>query len=294
MTQNRSNIAFLLACNIFLAGLAYGEPGANEISGFNSSTSTNCLEAQKNQDSLVNSIPKVLCSEEGTNKEVIDNFLNSVTTKNNTTGGSTPPIKVEKTPALSPSNRRRDNANKRNSRTNGKAIAPSALAKSESEKTAVRYLDNSAYFSYRVIITDKMLPGVIKITKSYKKDTGRKLGINSGKRTPGSQAGAMFGRFKKLGVVRVKSIYKNKKAFDEIADGYRQHLNNSPAAINAMARIIERQVASGIYISRHLRGGSIDVNRNADSAALKKAVRQAGGTCFFEVDHYHCDLNPNG
>jgi Peptidase M15 len=77
------------------------------------------------------------------------------------------------------------------------------------------------------------------------------------------------------------SEYKNKSAVNEVLDAHRQAKadNKSPQLIKqAIAQVIENQVKQGIYISRHLRGGAIDVSlNNLNEQAFREAVRAVTG-----------------
>lgn len=114
--------------------------------------------------------------------------------------------------------------------------------------------NESSFFARKgVVISEKLAQIVGVIASEYKRLTGDPIIISSGTRSPQRQAVAMLGRIDKLGEKGVQKLYKNKTAVKQILDAYRQHRNNRPMAIKAMAKVIEEQVAQKVYISRHLK-----------------------------------------
>jgi LysM repeat protein len=117
------------------------------------------------------------------------------------------------------------------------------------------------------------------IGQEYSKRSGGKVfEVTSGTRTPYSQADAMY---TKITLRDNFSEYKNKKAVNEVLDAYKQAKadNKSPQQIKqAMAQTIENQTKQGIYISRHLRGGAIDVSlKGLNEQAFKESVKAVTG-----------------
>ncbi|MBA4124676.1 MAG: hypothetical protein H0X72_19715 [Acidobacteria bacterium] len=68
---------------------------------------------------------------------------------------------------------------------------------------------------------------------------------------------------------------------NEVLDAYKQAKadNKSPQQIKqAMAQTIENQTKQGMYISRHLRGGAIDVSlKGLNEQAFKESVKAVTG-----------------
>ncbi len=117
------------------------------------------------------------------------------------------------------------------------------------------------------------------IGQEYSRRSGGKaFEVTSGTRTAYSQADAMY---TKITLRDSFSEYKNKKAVDEVLNAYKQAKseNKSPQQIKqAMAQAVENQVKQGIYISRHLRGGAIDVSmNNLNEQAFKESVEAVTG-----------------
>jgi Putative peptidoglycan binding domain len=90
--------------------------------------------------------------------------------------------------------------------------------------------------------------------------TGEGLTVTSGTRTPRSRAAAMFKKLTRGGIS--PHFYRNRQAYEEILAAYnaaRKARANEQATVDAMTRVIDRQVSKGIYISLHLRGEAVDV-----------------------------------
>jgi len=114
------------------------------------------------------------------------------------------------------------------------------------------------------------------IADAYHKKTGKSIVLTSGTRSASEQADAMYNKIK-LGD-DVSKLYKNKTAVAEIKTAYDQGVaaKKTEAQIRAdMTSVIQKQVDSGTYISRHLRAGGVDVRTKDMSAAEKSAFREA-------------------
>lgn len=65
------------------------------------------------------------------------------------------------------------------------------------------------------------------------------------------------------------------------------------ATVEAMTRMIERQISDGIYISRHVQGEAVDILSNTNPPlqprVLEEVVAQllGNGHCIPEEDHFH-------
>ena len=126
--------------------------------------------------------------------------------------------------------------------------------------------------------------------------TGEGLTVTSGTRTPRSQAAAMYYKLTHGGIP--SHFYKNHQAYGEILAAYndaRKARANEQATVDAMTRVIDRQVSKGIYISLHLRGEAVDVRSRGmssnDTKVLDEAVRRVVGDpkqhLLQETDHFH-------
>lgn len=133
--------------------------------------------------------------------------------------------------------------------------------------------------------TYRLLPGVRlsadikqkvkKIADKYHSDTGKTIVVTSGARPPARQAKAMY---RKLEGGDDLSVYRNKKAVAAIKKAYndaKTAKKSETEIIKAMAEVIEEQVKKGVYISRHLRAGAVDIRSRDMSAKQKQAFRKA-------------------
>jgi hypothetical protein len=119
--------------------------------------------------------------------------------------------------------------------------------------------------------------------------------VTSGKRSPRNQAKAMFDKFY-LRDPKMGTLYKNRAAYTEIKKEYDgpDSGRSRDDIERAMAIIIERQVAKGVYLSRHLTGKAVDVRSVGLSAQdvrrIKEAVKREGGTVIEEGIPPHLHL----
>lgn len=90
--------------------------------------------------------------------------------------------------------------------------------------------------------------------------------------------------------------YRNRQAEQEIHDAYlegRRTGADERANVEAMTRVIEKQMRNGSYISRHLEGEAVDILPNTNPALqpriLEEVVTQllGSGHCISEEDHFH-------
>ena len=145
-----------------------------------------------------------------------------------------------------------------------------------------------------IIISDALGRKAEPIAAAVRDATGRAMIINSTLRTPRAQAAAMFNNLEK----NTPASYVNKAAAQEINDAYRQAKaagKSSADTIAAMQSQIDRQVARGVYVSKHLLDGALDVRiRDAQNridpamrAAVIKAAKAQGAMVYPEADHIH-------
>jgi hypothetical protein len=138
-----------------------------------------------------------------------------------------------------------------------------------------------------------------RIADDYYEETGRLLYVTSGTRTPKKQAEAMYDNL--ANHRNQNPPYKDQHAFNEIKATYelgvRQRLSKS-TTVNMMSGVIEKQVARGTYISRHLRGTGIDIRMSGMSRGDKRAFERVVDHVlqidarghhhwFLKTDHYH-------
>jgi peptidoglycan hydrolase-like protein with peptidoglycan-binding domain len=142
-----------------------------------------------------------------------------------------------------------------------------------------------------ILMTADLRPKLAEVAKQYHAITGNGLIITSGYRPPDRQALAMFRKIVNEGETKVRNLYKNKGAIDEILAAFRKHPGNPTLAIPAMQKVIEEQVKRGTFISNHLRSNALDVRKpTTNLASLRTAVSRVGGRVVIEGDHYHLEL----
>lgn len=133
------------------------------------------------------------------------------------------------------------------------------------------------------------------IADEYHRRTGRDLVITDGSRTPREQAERMYAG---LANGTAESLYTNREALAEIRTAFdaARRAGKSRSEINAdVARVIQSQVGRNVYISRHLRGGAVDIRRNGEGGmnaeqrrVFREVVREiTGDPPLDEGDHYH-------
>lgn len=133
-----------------------------------------------------------------------------------------------------------------------------------------------------------------RVAEAYENLTGKQIVIRSGKRDALQQATAMFKNARAFGLRSVITTYRNKRAVREIMAPYQANRRRPRKAQREMARVIESQMARGIYISNHLRGRAVDVRSRGRGAArlsiLRQVARSLGGYVLVERSHYHVTL----
>jgi hypothetical protein len=150
-------------------------------------------------------------------------------------------------------------------------------------------------------VGDIELPyGVLKplseIAYHYYLWTGKDLTVTSGTRDPQRQAEAMYVKLQRG--EDLHHLYKQTGLLDEIMEAYRNESasrGSKRETVGAMSEVIERQVARGEYISRHLGGEAVDVRKRDMSSdeqhILKMVAKDLGyGAPVDEVDNLHFQL----
>ena len=138
---------------------------------------------------------------------------------------------------------------------------------------------------------------VSRIAARYFAVTGQPLFITSGTRDAHSQAGAMVDKLRDGGSL---SLYRDRAAARAIRDAIRQARKAGKGRAEMVAaaqRLIEDQMKRGIFISRHLQSGAIDVrsigmSSKARSAFKRAAMAEPGVKVLYErrPPHFHVTL----
>lgn len=127
-----------------------------------------------------------------------------------------------------------------------------------------------------VRLSEEGIAKLERIAARYHKATRRHLVVTGGTRTPGRQAELMLEKLAHGD--DILKVYENKQAATEIRDAYRAAVAAAmpkKKIVRALREVIEAQIARGIYVSKHLRSGAIDVRSRGMSAAEERALRAA-------------------
>lgn len=169
-----------------------------------------------------------------------------------------------------------------NAETYRRLHSPSAIGR----QSGVQHYTVSA----GVTLTERARGVVGQLADEYFRRTGENLRVTDGQRTAHDQAVQMYNKIQ----LHDENIYTNKTALAEIKraynDGVAAHKSRA-AIIDDMAGVIQGQVDRGVYISRHLRGGAVDISiRGLDEQAFRQAVQTVGGiSLLYEglPPHFH-------
>ena len=149
----------------------------------------------------------------------------------------------------------------------------------------------------RVKLTKDNEAIVARIAARFFLDTGRELVVTSGLRDANTQARAMYVKRSRGG--SLVGLYRNKIAIGAIEQAYQQGVKKrqgADAIVARMAKVIAGQIARGVYISRHLQAGAVDIRSRTMSVRDHRAFRQAaaaeGARVLLErrPPHYHVRL----
>ena len=109
------------------------------------------------------------------------------------------------------------------------------------------------------------------IRADFERQTGLRIKVTSGARTPVEQAQAMYDKLQKGGSL---SIYANQTAAAEVQAAYdlaRKSGAGMTDAVASMSKVIQGQVGRGVYISKHLTDMAIDISTlSADQKVLAR------------------------
>jgi hypothetical protein len=135
-----------------------------------------------------------------------------------------------------------------------------------------------------------------RISSEFHRQTGRGIVVTSGTRSPREQAEAMYDKIR-LGQ-RLTRLYADADAATEIQTAYRRSQRSGRApCIAAMARVIEAQMARGLFISRHLHASAVDI-RSRDMNRRQRRAFVSVVERFPEIEliqegvppHFHLEL----
>lgn len=154
-------------------------------------------------------------------------------------------------------------------RTSG--AAATALARIEAAGEA-RYFD----LLDGVYLTDDIAARMARIAKDYFYRAGRRLTVTSGVRDPERQAKAMYTKMQYGS--DLTRLYRNGRAVRAIQRAFkagRKAKRQRSEIVAEMSGLIDKQVQKGVYISKHLVAGAVDVRSRDMSAQEKRWFRAA-------------------
>lgn len=123
-----------------------------------------------------------------------------------------------------------------------------------------------------VTLSDAARERVGLIADEYFRRTGNNLRVTDGTRTAHDQARQIYNKIQ----LNDTGIYRNQTALAEIRRAYDAGVRAGKSRaqiINDMSAVIQGQVDRGVYISRHLRAGAVDVSVRGMTAADERAFR---------------------
>lgn len=137
---------------------------------------------------------------------------------------------------------------------------------------------------------------VKKIADAYYLLTKKKLVVTSGIRSAQSQAEAMYA---KLVGGDSLSIYVDQTAAKKIKEIYERGVKEKKekeALVKEMKEEIEKQIGKGVYLSKHLKKGAVDIRSrdmtSSEKEAFKKAAKDVADSVILETipPHFHLQL----
>jgi|GEM_PF-1730525 len=141
---------------------------------------------------------------------------------------------------------------------------------------------------------------VDRIARSHYASTHHRLTVTSGSRGPDKQARAMFDKLE-LGD-NILALYRDQEAARQIKAAYdagKKEGGSADKIIEAMTTVIRAQVATGVYISKHLKDGAVDIritDMGPDEAAdFRKQVSESDDIIEVGLEetkppHFHLEL----
>lgn len=116
--------------------------------------------------------------------------------------------------------------------------------------------------------------------------TGYRIFVTSGRRGPDRQAAAMYDNY----ADKTSKAYANASAEREVKRAFDQGRNAGKSrnqVIGDMANVLQAQVSRGVFISRHMRSGAIDIR--TPPGRVLQAIRNHPSveSVLLENDHIH-------
>lgn len=138
---------------------------------------------------------------------------------------------------------------------------------------------------------------VDQLAKIYYEKTGKRLTITSGTRDARSQARGMYTKL--ASGDNILRLYTNQAAAKEINDVYKQGVNQGKTQnqiVDDIERTIHTQMKTGVYISKHLKAGAVDIRSRGLSRSEKQALVEAANATGIKIleekkpPHFHLQI----
>lgn len=123
-----------------------------------------------------------------------------------------------------------------------------------------------------VVLSPALRATVAQLAVAFRAASGRTFHVTSGVRTPLEQAEAMFDKLASGGTLT--GLYRDYEAARQVEQAYQRARRSGRArCVAAMTRVLMGQIARGLYISRHLYSGAVDVRSRDMSSRERRTFR---------------------
>jgi hypothetical protein len=147
-----------------------------------------------------------------------------------------------------------------------------------------------------VALSGPLRGAVAELAVAFRQAAGRTFHVTSGTRTPLEQAQAMFDKLASGG--SLTGLYRDYDAARQIEQAYRgSRRAGRVRCVAAMARVLAGQVARGLYISRHLHAGAVDIRsrdmNSRDRRTFRRVASRQRGVRVLEEGrppHFHLEF----
>ncbi len=140
-------------------------------------------------------------------------------------------------------------------------------------RARAHYPDAPVTMEPDVVLSPTLRNTVAQLAVAFRAASGRSFHVTSGVRTPVEQAEAMFDKL--ANGSSLTGLYRDYEAARQIEQAYqRSRRSGRPRCVAAMTRVLVGQIARGLYISRHLYSGAVDVRSRDMSARERRTFRQ--------------------
>ena len=137
----------------------------------------------------------------------------------------------------------------------------------------MRFADGSSPHGNRVVVPARIAAKVEKVASEFLAKRGKRLVITDGVRTPEDQAILILAKLNSDGEKKTKSLYGNGKNIKAIIKAAKAE-TLPQRRLEAVTAVIQAQVDSGKYVSKHLMDSGVDVRTSGLSKRDLKVLRE--------------------